>query len=632
QVGKEVQAPDRVLNSLSDRAEQSWQELQRQWNRFSIGGDNGDQAGTYPEFPDSFRIGAPIDLPHDPVAVLKADRPSYLALRRYNVYDGHNWSTDVDSTFRFPGDGDKVHATRATFMATQPVTLSSEVMRDRQIQTGLIEVLRQKDGLIFTVDTHASSSVPTTALLGWRKLDDVAIPVDGVDAGSVPVDLFSLLALLQQATFQPAVNGGEPTVPDPDLAADIFNVRESLRANYPLQTRLELVDGRAILHVSGRLPIYDDIEAVFADDPAQVSSTYLIAGLKSLAEPADLRSAGIDYPQYVHDRYLQLPDTVTNRTRQLAQQIATEAGARNPFDAAMALQEYLRATYPYNLNSPVPPGDRDFVDDFLFETQEGRCEHFATAMVVLLRSLDIPARLVSGYHRGDYDPSMDGYLYREDQAHTWVEVFFPAYGWIPFEPTPSENEFAYGSDPSEPTPTPEPSPTPTPTPNPQPTPTVEASPSPVAAPTDMGKNDDPFYRTVLDRLPWLPALVSLGTLVAALAIAAAWLWGLRGLRPGAALYARALRIGRFWGVQRDPTMTPSEFASEFARSVPVARTAIRAVAEIYTEEQYGKQGANPEQISSGRAAWRELRGSLLRWRPWRRGRVSSAGQREAIGD
>ena len=624
-----VQAPDRVMNSVSDRADQTWQELARQWNRLSIGGGGGDQVGTYPEFPDSFEIGAPIDLPHDPVAILTADRPSYLALRRYNVYDGHTWSTDVDSTFRLPTDGDKVHATRATFVPNQPVTLSSAVMDDREPETGLLTVLRQKGGLIFTIDTHSQSSVPTTVLLGWRKLDDVTIRVDSVDAASVPVDLFSLLALLQQATFQPDPGGGEPTVAQPELAAAIGGARETLRADYPLETRIELVEGHTVLRVTGRLPNYDDIEAVFADDPNQVSGQYIVYGLRSLAEPADLRIASNDYPQYVNDRYLQLPDTVTARTRQLARKVVDDAGADNPFDQAMALQEYLRATYPYVLNSPTPAKDRDFVDDFLFETRQGRCEHYATAMVVMLRTLGVPARLVSGYHRGDPDPSANGFVYREDQAHTWVEAFFPGYGWIPFEPTPSENAFAYGSDQDQQTPAVEPTPPPTPTPEPQPTPTVEPSPSPVAAPVQTGGNDDPLYRRALDRLSWLPALVALLTLGLAVGLAIAWLWGLRGLRPAAALYARALRVGRFWGVRPDPTLTPGEFASEFARSVPVARSAIRSVAEIYTEEQYGNRQAGAVSLSNGRAAWRELRASLLRWRPWRRGRVVRA--RREIG-
>ncbi|GIW04582.1 MAG: hypothetical protein KatS3mg059_1202 [Thermomicrobiales bacterium] len=75
-------------------------------------------------------------------------------------------------------------------------------------------------------------------------------------------------------------------------------------------------------------------------------------------------------------------------------------------------------------------------------------------------------------------------------------------------------------------------------------------------------------------------------------LALAWAWGLRGLRPAAALYARALRIGRFWGVQAGPTTTPHEFAAELARRAPVSRAAVQRVAELYAAEQYGRRPAH----------------------------------------
>ena len=113
------------------------------------------------------------------------------------------------------------------------------------------------------------------------------------------------------------------------------------------------------------------------------------------------------------------------------------------------IQEYLRSNFTYELNSPRPSGGQDWVDYFLFDHQAGRCEQFASAMIVMVRSLGIPARLVSGYnYSGETDPQGD-VVYRENQAHTWVEVFFPEYGWVPFEPTTNQAEFTYGSDNSD---------------------------------------------------------------------------------------------------------------------------------------------------------------------------------------
>lgn len=630
-----VDAPAEVRDEVSQRATQGFESLQKQWQRLPFTKGDGEGAGNYTEFPEEFTIGSEINLTDEPVAILQARESEYLAARRYNVYDGHRWLSDVDATFRFPSDDEDLSVTPATFVPSQAVPLSPGFRRDRIENTGVISVFRQQGTMLFTIDSYVSSSEATTVIMGWRKLDDEVIPVNMVDANTPP-DLYALLTLLQRAEFRPSPNGGEPTATNAALAADIDAARQTLRNDYPVQTRVELVAGDAVLHVTGRLPIYDDIEVVYSSNQDQSSSQYQVSGLESEATPDDLRQASTEYPQYVRDRYLQLPASVTDRTRDLASQVAREADATTPFDQAMALQVHLRATYPYLLDSPPPPEDRDFVDDFLFVTRTGRCEHYATAMVVMLRTLGIPSRLVSGYSPGDVDPSYGGFLYLGTQAHTWIEAYFPGYGWIPFEPTPSEGELDYGTKSEAPVLTPTPTPTPTPTVETELTPTPEpeavASPSPIAAPISGDSGQDPFYQRLLDRLPVLPTVLAIGLLGIGLCLALAWMWGLRGLRPGAALYARALRIARFWGVRPDPTLTPTEFASEVERAVPGTRGAMRAVAEMYSEEQYGPARMVTTRSGAERTAWRAMRGSLLRWRPWRKRSMSVRDHQEAAGD
>src|SRR5205814_1930887 len=122
------------------------------------------------------------------------------------------------------------------------------------------------------------------------------------------------------------------------------------------------------------------------------------------------------------------------------------------------------------------------------------------------------------------------------------------------------------------------------------------------------------------------------TVLLAFVLTMAWTWKLRGLRPGAGLYARALRIGRFWGVQSDPTKTPAEYAQEFSRAVPSAKRAIRVVTDIYSAEQYGRREVSASTSTTGKVAWRELRRTVLRWRPWgrRKGRITR--EAEGVGD
>ncbi|KAA9015949.1 DUF4129 domain-containing transglutaminase family protein [Niallia endozanthoxylica] len=138
-------------------------------------------------------------------------------------------------------------------------------------------------------------------------------------------------------------------------------------------------------------------------------------------------------------RYTQLPAHLPSRVKELAVKITK--GKTNNYDKAKALEQYFKTNqYSYSLNDvAIPNEDEDYVDQFLFETMKGYCDNFSTSMVVLLRSLDIPARWVKGYTEGRFT-GMEGNLYKyeitNNNAHSWVEVYFPQIGWVPFEPTP----------------------------------------------------------------------------------------------------------------------------------------------------------------------------------------------------
>ncbi len=612
-----ARAPDRVIQHLAGQADRYWQQAIDVYDWLAKHGP-GRGPGSYADFPDSFQVGGPMSLTDDPVVVLRAERPHYLAARRYDFYDGQGWRSDVDQTYRFPEESSKTRAKPVGYRAAQRVALSDAVRQERADEVAHIELLQPARGLLLTIDTYAGASVATQAIVGWRQFTDLVIDVNDFDPRLVPVDLYSLIARLQQATLVAAPGGAEPVITNPRLAAEVAAIRERLRQDYPVETRLSLVDGRTILTVSGRLPNYDDIEAVIASDDAN-AQRYLVTGLVSIATPDELRTAGQDYPDYVIARYLQLPSSVTPRTRALAQRIVENAGATNPFDAMVALQDYLRSgAFVYDVNNGwLPDPGTDQVDAFLFDERVGRCEHFATAMVVLARTLGVPARLVSGYYQGTFDPQFQGFVSRANQAHTWVEVFFPGFGWIPFEPTPSQPPLQYGDEQIGPIPTPEPTQTPEPTPEPEPT--MVSTPPSTIDPVTGDHHRPSLYDRTIGQAHWLAAAVSMLTAMAVMGVAVAWAWGLRGLKPAAALYARALRIGRFWGVRAGPTTTPHEFVSELARRAPVSRAAAQRVADLYAAEQYGRQHLTKADAESGRAAWQALRRSVVRWRPWRRG-------------
>ncbi len=177
-----------------------------------------------------------------------------------------------------------------------------------------------------------------------------------------------------------------------------------------------------------------DLAALKAVPALQAGATYHARSALGAATVAQLRAAGTDYPQWVADRYLQLPPTVTPRTRELARQIA--AGKDTPYDIAVAVTEYLRANIRYTQTVPPLPRGREPLDWFLFDLRRGFCNYYASAEVVLLRSLGIPARLAVGFASGRWEGGR--YLVRDKDAHAWPEVYFPGYGWVEFEPTASQ--------------------------------------------------------------------------------------------------------------------------------------------------------------------------------------------------
>src|SRR5439155_19800440 len=105
----------------------------------------------------------------------------------------------------------------------------------------------------------------------------------------------------------------------------------------------------------------------------------------------------------------------------------------NAYDKAEAIELYLRTNFKYSTVVKAPPSGRDPVDYFLFDLKEDFCEYFASSMVVMLRSVGVPARVVEGYTMGTFDEPTGGYMITERNAHAWVEVYFAGYGWIEFE-------------------------------------------------------------------------------------------------------------------------------------------------------------------------------------------------------
>ena len=153
----------------------------------------------------------------------------------------------------------------------------------------------------------------------------------------------------------------------------------------------------------------------------------------SAPSPTELRAVQQDYPAQLTAVYLRLPE-LDPRIPKLASQIA--GSASNNYDKAARVESYLKTHFGYTLQLPQAPV-KDPLADFLFERKKGHCEYFSSSMAVMLRSLGIPSRVVNGFRSDEFNDLTENYVVRAKDAHSWVEAYFPGYGWVHFDPTPA---------------------------------------------------------------------------------------------------------------------------------------------------------------------------------------------------
>ncbi|HEY0581625.1 MAG TPA: transglutaminaseTgpA domain-containing protein [Chloroflexota bacterium] len=356
----------------------------------------------------------------------------------------------------------------------------------------------------------------------------------------------------------------------------------------------------------------NDLATVRFDSPILQNQEYTVVSAISTATLQDLRAAGEDYPDWVRRRYLQLPRTLPRRVLETAR--TTTSGATSAYDRASAIETYLRTNFTYSTHVATVPPDQDWVDYFLFDSKQGYCDYFATAMVVLLRADGIPARVASGFAPGEFDPGSGLSMVRENHAHSWVEAYFPRFGWITFEPS------AIRALPPRVEEAPAPAPT--------------AAPPPAAAPdtSQLTPQELDELLNIRDQTPVASArpffttlpgvlLVVLGAalllgLIGAGVIAVAWRRGLTGLAEYQLPYAQLVRLGRWSGTLRpSPSDTPHELAERLGRQVPRAQPAIDTLTDAYVEGTYASRLPShnpwPTWLAARRAIVRGLFGRRL---------------------
>jgi transglutaminase-like putative cysteine protease len=322
-----------------------------------------------------------------------------------------------------------------------------------------------------------------------------------------------------------------------------------------------------------------------------------------------LRTAAQDYPGWVKDRYLSVEDSATGTlTKETAARIFDLED--NDYDRALRLQDELRVM-EYNTD-PVDCGGLNIPECLLTE-HKGFCQTYASTMAMVLREMGtgIPSRLVRGFLPGE--PQGEGVWKVENAAyHAWVEVYFPKYGWIRFDPTPGRVQSTYGLAPTDlldEGPSPGSGETPPPTLEPtSPPPSLEPEPS--LGPGTAGSGGDD------DQGDALAAFIIGGGIAGLLLLVTFGLLFVRLRRlPGAdsgLAYLGIVSLATRLGYGPHPTQTEFEYAGTLSESIPSVRDDLYLVADARVETAYGQRDIEASRVGGLRRAYARIRTALLR--------------------
>ncbi len=460
---------------------------------------------------------------------------------------------------------------------------------------------------------------------------DVPPAAKGLKFVATTYDVFALGGWIQSETRSadlPAganLLAGSPEVPAPDL---VDTMKVTVHPVGYHDTALLSPGLAQSVNLPSTLSI-TGLQGWFAGDSVAADTAYTVTAAVPRLGQADgitqnkLRAASTVYPNDITAQYTQVPfGAMGPYADKLLATVLAKAGTTNPYDLASAMEAFFRSDYfTYSTDVRAVNCQNPSAVECFAEYRTGYCLHYASTMAILLRAANpadpIPTRLVQGFLPSEISGGQE--VVRNSQAHAWVEVYFPGYGWIPFDPT--------GGGVGQPVPLPVGAPVPTasaPLPSSDTSgdlPRRTARPFPPIVPP--GGTATPTAAQPLDQA----LAVAIGALlVAALGalISIAWWRGPRGeVTPDAAWATVSQSASRF-GFAPRPTQTVYEYAASLGELVPVARPDITTVADAKVETTYARVELTPEREHAVAAAMRRLRLSLVRLifrrRPWRRRR------------
>lgn len=580
--------------------------VQKEWNRafWSFGSASG--VATYSSFSSSFNLGSGVRLGDGPVLSVKSDSPAYMQGMTYDTYTGRGWSNTSKDTFQ-PPDASKGLSPMLLQPANSPL-LGAQYHR-RVPFTQTVTILEPSHDVVLSASQIHEVDRSTLLQPAWHTLD-LEIRTNLTSPDSYPLELRALLRMFRNPDGSVNENYDRQAVAAEmkSLGGKGIDVSGEFRG---------FVHGENQISAKGPFANYDDMTAVHFAEKLGEGSVYTATSLVSEADKSSLRLDSSIYPGWINERYLQLPAGIPPRIRDLALQVTSAKS--NPYDKAEAIESYLR-TFKYSQSIEGPPQGRDVVDYFLFDGREGYCEYFSSAMVVMLRSIGVPAREVTGYTGGALDPESQSYQIKESNAHAWPQVYFPSYGWVDFEPTPSQPPVWRSEGIG-----------------------AEESGQDSNAPSEMMRDFSRFSNLPYDPDNQLSGNFAIDVVrsaaessifrvgagfFGAMAIGMAfvllsWRMGLGHLRSTKLAYAKLCKAGAWLGIRGRTSQTPYEFGEALGAALPGAARPVSRIVSRYVEEAYSGSRSGESHKGEPEGYWNQVRGLFVRallLRPFRRWR------------
>ncbi len=624
-------APDGVVIPLVSKFDKPWYSFREAWSNLFHGVPNRKELPFFSP-PHDLPFTGPIEPGDDVLFVVESQRPYRWRMRLYETYTGNGWVSE-----EAPVEKVSMEVSLRKYM--ESLKARKEVEIDVRIYSKASTLVSVGEPLAADLSYKVELSPPPNFKLYLEGSQMSYLPID-VQVYRSQLSYSWVTSSSQDKTLASAIvrKAGQTLKKDPEAWMSSPGDSHS-----PLPPLVQLRDmGYRMVptvetsaNKTGQQPQQSEKPHVVITRLQSVSQPplallgqrilvppreYRTVGSTSLATPGMLRKAGQDYPDWITDRYLQLPNEFPMSVRTLSIELTKDAD--NPYDMVEAIRHYL-LSLPYSLDITLPPPGQDWVEYFLLVQRRGYCQNYASAMVTMLRSLGIPARLVVGFAPGIWEPDRGVWVVRSRDYHAWPEVYFPGYGWIEFEPTPADVQPALQAL------------------------GIQPLGGLLSASPEFGECLDAFafegcfegsvFNSGIDDFLVGPVdpegsasdaggsggggLSTLSWALMGLALALVTSGGfalyvrqaLAHLGAVTTTYASMCFMGRLAGVSLKPQDTPWEYCSRLSRDLPEHAEAIAHITQGFVATRYGGPHSrlDSDEIGSMRSAWRSARLALL---------------------